>query len=155
MSAPWALDTTLKKRTRSLFLFSPHSLLFCFHSPVLIISSLLLFSWTKAVSFPFLSPAPSFIPLICLNLPPADCQPTYLHFPCQGWLVRAEGKRSEEKRLAKIKELSPLPWAELLLNAIYLPFASPCASVTEHRTRERQRHATHRLDTMTSRTIHL
>lgn len=102
----------LMKRTRTLLfflLFLQHPLLFCFHFPVLINSSLLLFSRAIAVSFPFLSPAPSFIPLVCMNLPPADCQPTYPHFHCQGWLVRADGKRSEEKRLAKIKRPRPVP----------------------------------------------
>lgn len=99
----------LKKRRRILFLLLLHSLLSCFHSPVLINSNLLLFCCTKAFSFPFSSPAPSFVPLVCLNLPPADCRPTYLHFPCQGWLVRAEGKRREEQRVAKIKGSRPLP----------------------------------------------
>lgn len=135
--------------------FPQHSVFFCFHSPVLISFQPVIILLDQSCQCPlfFWSPAPSFISLVCLNLPPADCQPTYLHFPCQGWLVRAEGRRSEEKRLAKIKGPRPLPWAELLPNAIYLSFASPCVSLMERRSQETQTHTTHRLDTMTSQTV--
>lgn len=48
--------------------------------------------------------------------------------------------------MAKIKGPRPLPRAELLPTAIYLPFASQGESMMEHRSRERQMHATRRLD---------
>lgn len=55
-------------------------------------------------------------------------------------------KKTEEERLAKIKGPGPLPKAERLPTAIYLPFATHSVSLMEHGCRERQTHTTRRLD---------
>lgn len=72
----------------------------------------------------FVSRAPSFISLVCLNLPRSR-QAAYLSaLPLSRVVSQREGKKTKEERLAKIKGPGPLPKAQRLPTAIYLPFAS-------------------------------
>lgn len=147
----------LKKRTRTYLFFFPlfhqHSLFLCFHSPVLISFQPVIILLDQSCQIPFFVSCTFFYFSRLFKFAPSWL-PAYLSaLPLSGMVSQSRGERSEEKRLAKIKGPRPLPWAELLANAIYLPFASPCVSLMDHRSPGRRIRATRRLDTMTSQTV--
>lgn len=92
----------------------------------------------------FLSCIPSFIFLVCLNLP-CSRQAAYLSaLPLSRVVSQRQGekKKAEGERLAKIKGTGLLPEAEWLLTAIYLAFAPHTVSLMEQENRQRQIHTT-------------
>lgn len=92
----------------------------------------------------FLSCIPSFIFLVCLNLP-CSRQAAYLSaLPLSRVVSQRQGekKKAEGERLAKIKGTGLLPEAEWLLTAIYLAFAPHTHSELDG-TREQTETNTH------------
>lgn len=105
----------------------------------------------------FLSCIPSFIFLVCLNLP-CSRQAAYLSaLPLSRVVSQRQGekkKKAEGERLAKIKGTGLLPEAEWLLTAIYLAFAPHTQWAWWNKRTDRDKYTQHAASTtMTSQTV--